>query len=111
MGKKGSKLTEESVVTAEYLVDSFEPLGEITSKKMFGGHGIFGDGVMFAIVDSAGRSFLRVDDTTREAYESAGSDAHGRMPYQSIPDSIAENDAQLLEWAGQALTVAKANKK
>lgn len=111
MGEKGAKLTEDSTANAAVLVDAFGPLGEVRSKKMFGGHGIFGDDVMFGIVDSAGRAFLRVDDTTRPQYEAAGSEAHGRMPYQSIPDSVVADDDVLVAWGREALAVAKAAKK
>lgn len=111
MGEKGAKLTEDSTHNAEVLVEAFAPLGDVRSKKMFGGHGIFGDDVMFSIVDSAGRAFLRVDDSTRDKYEGAGSEAHGRMPYQSIPESVLADGDELTAWGREALEVAKANKK
>ena len=111
MGEKGAKLTGASAAAAEQLVDALEPLGEITTKKMFGGHGIFGDGVMFVIVDSAGQPFFRVDDTTREKYESAGSESHGRMPYHSIPESVIADSGDLIAWGREALDVARSHRK
>ena len=111
MGEKGAKLTGVSTAVAEQLIDALEPLGEITTKKMFGGHGIFGDGVMFVIVDAAGRSFYRVDDTSRDKYETAGSYNHGRMPYQSIPESVLADSDELIAWGREALDVARSHRK
>lgn len=86
MGEKGAKLTPESTAAAEALVAEFAVLGDITSRRMFGGHGIFCDRVMFALVDSAGQAFVRVDDELHAELEAEGSTSHGRMPYMSIPD-------------------------
>jgi len=54
MGVKGDKTSQDSVLAAELLVEKLISIGSITSKKMFGGHGIFHEGKMFAIVDSKG---------------------------------------------------------
>ncbi|MCK5429463.1 MAG: TfoX/Sxy family protein, partial [Anaerolineales bacterium] len=53
MGKQGDKLTNSSTQAAEDLQRRLSALGEITTKKMFGGYGIFESGKMFALVDSA----------------------------------------------------------
>lgn len=111
MGDKGAKLTGDATAAAEMLVDVLQPLGDVASKKMFGGYGIFGDGVMFALVDSGGTAFLRVDDGTLARYQAADSEKHGRMPYQSIPPAVLADEARLVEWADEALAVARAHKK
>jgi len=111
MGEKDARLTEDATETAERLVDALGSLGDVTSKKMFGGYGIFGDGVMFALVDSAGTPHLRTDDSTTTEFEDAGSAKHSRMPYWSIPDPVLNNDEQLTTWATKALAIAKAAKK
>lgn len=111
MGEKGARHTAVAAVAAEILAEKLEPLGEVSTKKMFGGNGIFCDGVMFTIIDSAGTGFFRVDDSTRTTYERAGSVAHGRMPYQSIPEPVLADDEALLSWGREALAVAKAHKK
>ena len=111
MGEKGAKHTVDSAAAAEDIAERLEPLGTVTTKKMFGGNGIFCEDVMFTIVDSAGRSYFRVDDTTRDKYESAGSQAHGRMPYQSIPEAVMADDDALVSWGREALDVARTHKK
>lgn len=111
MGEKGAKQTEASAAMAERLLDELQGVGNITSKKMFGGHGVFEDGVMFAMVDSVGTALLRADDETSKEFEALGSERHGRMPYWTIPASVIEDEKLLVNWAERALTVAKTAKR
>ena len=111
MGEKGARLTTDATATAGWLVDELEPVGDVTSKKMFGGYGVFSDGVMFAIVDSAGTVYLRTGDANLADFETAGAHKHGRMPYHQIPSAVLEDPAQLAVWAGTAAAVARAAKK
>ena len=99
----------ESVV-AEFVGRIF-PLGEITTKKMFGGYGVFEDGVMFALITSTGFVHLKVDDSNRARFEEAGAGKHGRMPYYQIPKQVFDDDAQLLSWTQEAIGVSKVAKK
>jgi DNA transformation protein len=107
MGKKGARLTEQSTAAAEDLVEQLQPLGDVFNRKMFGGHGVFCDGVMFALVNSGGEAFLRVDDDLRAELEAAGSTSHGKMPYMSVPT----DDQALLALAGRSLEIARAAKR
>ena len=111
MGEKGARLTGEATAVAEGLVDDLASLGEVTTKKMFGGHGVFESGVMFVLVDSAGTACLRADDSTKARFEAVGGEKHGKMPYWSVPANVMADDAQLLDWAREALAVARAAKK
>ena len=111
MGDKGAKLTPAAREIAAGLVEDLEPLGAVTSKQMFGGFGIFADGLMFAIVDSAGRLFLRTGESNVDAFETAGAEKHGRMPYHTVPAEILSQSAELLAWAAGALDVAIAARK
>ena len=80
---------------AEQLIADLEPLGEITSRKMFGGVGIFGNGKMFVIVDKEGNVFLKGDPDLTSDYESAGRTRHG-LPYWSITkQEVADPDVLL----------------
>lgn len=111
MGKKGDRLTGDATETAEMLVDALGALGDVTSRKMFGGYGVFLDGVMFALVDSAGVPHLRTDESTTDQFEEAGSNKHSRMPYWSIPGAVVGDSEKLVEWGTEALEVARAAKK
>lgn len=111
MGEKGAKQSKVGAAAADRLLEDLAPLGAVTAKKMFGGYGLFNDGVMFVIVDSAGEAYLRADAATSPTFEAAGSGKHSRMPYWQISAAVLADPDQLLEWAGAARDVAHAAKK
>lgn len=105
MGEKGIKLSQESVLTAELFLEKLSQIGGITSKKMFGGHGIFHEGKMFAIIDSKGRSYLKANDSNQADFEAFGSHKHSRMPYLSIPQKIFDDPETLVTWAKKSIDI------
>ncbi|MCM2373592.1 TfoX/Sxy family protein [Aporhodopirellula aestuarii] len=107
MGRKDTKLTPAATGTAEMLVEKLATLGDITSRKMFGGYGIFESGSMFALVTSEGIAHLKADDSNIAKFEKAGAKQHGRMPYYEIPASVLTNTRSLRSWATASLAVAK----
>ena len=48
----------------DYLRDLFSSFRPVTVRRMFGGAGLYADGVMFALWSSGGTLYLKVDDTT-----------------------------------------------
>ena len=98
---------------ADYVVEKLSGLGAVHSRAMFGGYGIFHEGLMFALI-SEGVLYFKVDDSNREMYEKAGSHVfpHG-ISYWEVPTDVFEDTARLYEWAGIsiALAQAKARKK
>lgn len=107
MGTKDSKLTPGATDSAETFVDRLRSLGDVTSKKMFGGYGIFESGKMFALVNSQGNIFLKAVDANRPRFEQASSPQHGKMPYFQIPDAVLADDDQLFEWSAEAIQLSK----
>ncbi len=63
----------------------FTPLGDVRENRMFGGYGIFLEGIMFALISSKDQLFLKADEETREADLSLGAPSHGKMPYYARP--------------------------
>lgn len=110
MGQKGSKLTRQATEVAESLATSLASLGEVTSRKMFGGYGIFASGMMFALVNSEGIAHLKVDDSNRAVFEKAGAQKYGRMPYYAIPESVLTEPSRLRDWASSSIAAAQAAK-
>jgi len=104
----------------DYLVDHFEPLGEITARAMFGGHGLYCDGIFFALVAS-NAVFLKADDVNRPHFEAQGlkafrpfEDQPGVMQYYEAPAEMFEDTDALKHWAGGAVAAgvrAQAKKK
>ncbi|MDE2585460.1 MAG: TfoX/Sxy family protein, partial [Betaproteobacteria bacterium] len=51
----------------DYLLESLAPLGRVVAKRMFGGTGLFLDGLMFAIVIDD-QLWLKADDRNRAEF-------------------------------------------
>ena len=91
-------------------MEGLEPLGDVTSRAMFGGFGIYEGGKMFALIGNA-ELYFKVDDSTRPAFEEAGSEPFGKMPYFLVPPEVVESAERLQEWARAAIAVGHATGK
>ena len=96
-----------------FVLDQLAGLGDVTSKKMFGGVGIYCGGVFFAII-ARDELYLKADDSTRSAFEAAGSrpfkpypNRAGTMQYYSVPVDVLESAPELARRARKALAVAR----
>ena len=105
MGSKGAKLSEAATKSADQFVRRVQILGEITSRKMFGGYGVFASGTMFALVSPDGRIFLKADDTNVGRFERAGSRKYGKMPYWELPEKVNRSDHACLEWSLHSIAI------
>jgi DNA transformation protein len=97
----------------------FEPLRDVTFRKMFGGIGIFKDGIMFALV-SEGDLYLKGDERTSIDFAAEGSGQwtypgmRGKataMPYWRLPDRLLDDPDEFAEWARKAFAVAQQTRK
>lgn len=93
------------------LLDSFldllAPLGGVEAKRMFGGHGIMKQGIMFAL-ESRGRLFIKTDEMNQAVFVEAGCERfnpHGpgrrkvMMPYFEPPENAFINPQKMKLWA------------
>ena len=110
MGKATAEQKAKAAEVESWAVAALAPVADITTKKMFGGYGIFGNGVMFAMVTSAAELHLRAGPDHQARYEAAGSHRHGRMPYWSVPSAVTEDLDTLVAWATDALATSQAAK-
>ncbi|WP_192362403.1 TfoX/Sxy family protein [Mesorhizobium mediterraneum] len=95
----------------ERIADLFESLGPVSIRKMFGGKGIYFDGVIVAIV-VRGELMLKADAESAPEFEAAGcrqwtytGSRHGKlvsMPYWSVPDSAFDDPDEMSVWARRA---------
>lgn len=60
-------------MNAEDVEDLFGPIAPVVVRKMFGGLGIYHEGLMFALA-AFGEIYLKVDDETEPAFRAAGSE-------------------------------------
>lgn len=107
MGDKGDKSSEDTTRAAELFLHKLTETEGITSKKMFGGYGIFHEGKMFGIIDSKGKAFFKVDESSKANYEAKGGHQHSRMPYYSLPEEVIADGEMLNEWATVAIKCSK----
>jgi DNA transformation protein and related proteins len=98
----------------DFVLDLLQPLGPLP-RRMFGGVGLFHGGVMFALL-VRDAMYLRVDDTTRDQFERAGSRpfSYRRMErevslsaYYVVPDDLLDRPDELLQWAREAIAAAQ----
>ena len=106
MGIKGDRATINGAEFAEGLAQRLEPLGEVKTKKMFGGYGIFQAGKMFALVTSGAELFFKVDDSNRARFIKAKSPQHSKMPYFRVPVPVLKSDTKFVEWARRSVEIA-----
>lgn len=102
----------------EFLKDLFSPFGEIAIRKMFGGAGVYCDGVIFAI-EADDAVWFKVDDVTRAEFEAEGLEPFtiemngktGSMSYYNAPEDIYDDEDELRRWTLLALGAAARNRK
>ena len=96
-----------------YVIDQLEYLGPVQSRRMFGGAGLYFEGLFFAIV-ADDVLYFKVDDSNRADYEAAGMgpfkpfpDKSEVMQYYEVPIDVLENRDTLRDWADKAVRVAE----
>ncbi|WP_424962023.1 TfoX/Sxy family protein [Ekhidna sp.] len=104
MGQKGAKHTNDAQLSTDLAIEKLSSIEGITSKKMFGGHGIFHEGKMFGLVDPKGNISLKVDEVLEKEYLSLGCTKHGKMPYYSVPKNIFHSD-EFIQWAKKSIAI------
>jgi DNA transformation protein len=98
----------------EHALDLVGLLGPVEARRMFGGHGLYAEGVMFGLLDD-GELFLKSDEESRERFVQAGcrrwTYVTGKVrmeetSYFRPPDEAHEDPEAMLEWAQLALASA-----
>jgi DNA transformation protein len=99
-----------------HCLELFTPLGRTSSRRMFGGHALYIDGLCMALVMDD-TLYLKVDDAHRAAFERAGCkpftyttkklDVHS-LGYYTAPEEAMESPAEMTPWARRGLAAAVA---
>ena len=103
--------TPSDVVAA--IVLRLQPLGPVRARAMFGGHGLFLDDRMFALI-ADGDLYPKVDEATEPAFRAAGAapfvyDRRGTaatLRYWSMPADPTAEPGRWLEFAAYGLAAA-----
>jgi len=101
---------------ATHVVDLLHPFGPCEARRMFGGFGIFHQGLMFGLI-SEGSLYLKADAATRDMFTDEGSTAFSyykqekecRLSYYLAPEAFFEDSDACLHWAKLAFDAALRN--
>ncbi|MBL8544002.1 MAG: TfoX/Sxy family protein [Hyphomonadaceae bacterium] len=103
----------------EFVRELFAGIGPIQVKRMFGGAGVYADGLMFALI-ADDTIYLRTDEALKAALHEEGSGPFIWTPqkgprsgeqidmgYWRLPDAALDEPDLAAEWGGKALAIAK----
>ena len=90
----------------------------ITTRKMFGGYGIFHNKIVFAII-AYNELYMKVGDSNVHDYINKGADQFTynsgikrvKMSYYKIPEDVIEDSEEFLKWCQKSYQVALSLKK
>ena len=101
----------------EMVLDQVEPLGRVSARRFFGGHGLYCEGDFFAFVfDDV--LYLKADDLTRPEFEdwSPGQFTYRKLgkeqgiSYYEAPLDALEDADELSAWARKAVDAMRRSK-
>ena len=96
-----------------YLQELFTDFGPVRIRKMFGGYGIFHQGIMFALV-ADDTLYLKGDKSSAADFKSRGlpqfeyprNNKMIKMSYYMAPAETLEDSAEMAVWARRAFKIA-----
>jgi DNA transformation protein len=101
---------------SEFVRDQLSGLGPVRVRRMFGGGGVYLDGLMFGLI-AGDTLFLKSDDINRAMFEDEGMGPFvydGKrgpvtMSYWQVPERLYDEPDAMLEFARAALSAARRN--
>ncbi len=101
----------------EYVLDQLSNWNGVYTKKMFGGVGLYFEGLMFGLVYNDIVAF-KIDETNKEKYIKAGSDSikifKNKTPLPSfyiVPITVFENANDFIFWARESYDIQVSKNK
>ena len=96
-----------------FVQELLEGWGTVSARRMFGGHGLYHEGLMFAIVMNQ-QLFLKADAQNRPEFEALGltpftypmKGKEIALSYWSAPDAVFDDPTEAVRWARSALDAA-----
>jgi DNA transformation protein len=105
-------------VTTDYLnyvLEQLARLSSLSSRRMFGGFGLYSGGAFFGLIDDD-TLFFKTGDSNRADYESRGmkrfnpypgqTPSGGGMGYHEVPADVLEDAELLTAWARKSVEIA-----
>jgi DNA transformation protein and related proteins len=102
----------------QYVLEQLSGVGRVTSRRMFGGVGLYCDALFFGLLDND-TLYFKVGDSNRPDYEQRGMSAFRPFPdkpyvsmtYYEVPADALEDAEELRNWARKSLSVALATSR
>lgn len=98
-----------------FVLEQLTGVSRVTSRRMFGGVGLYRDAIFFAVIDND-TLFFKVNDETRPRYEKRRMPPFAPMPgqapmrgYYQVPPAVLEDHDELASWAREAVGVGSAS--
>ena len=93
----------------EHVVEMLKPFGAVTVRRMFGGWGVYRDGVFFALI-AGDVLYLKADEESAADFDRQGLEPfvfrkEGEdisTSYRRAPDEALENPREMTRWAKAA---------
>jgi DNA transformation protein len=107
---KPARAASDSLRT--WLEERLAAIPNVRVARLFGSFGIFSGKTMFGVLDE-GRVYFKTDETTRRAYFERGAAVltarKGTVDtdYYEVPAGVLEDEDKIIEWAREALGVAR----
>jgi DNA transformation protein len=89
-----------------FVQELLEGWAPVSARRMFGGHGLYHEGLMFAIVIDQ-RLYLKADEANRPEFEALGlapftyamKGKEVALSYWAAPDAIFDEPSEAVRWA------------
>ncbi|MDB5350155.1 MAG: competence protein TfoX [Planctomycetota bacterium] len=94
--------------------DRLAALGDISSRPLFGGHGLYWGETIFGILFK-GRFYLKVDERSKGDYLTRGmepfrpNERQTLKSYFEVPPEVLGDPEAFLSWAGEAIRAAQSS--
>ena len=101
-----------------YVLEQLKGLGNVRSKRMFGGVGLWSDGAFFGLIASD-VVYFKVGDSNRADFEARGMGRfrpHKRRPqmsmsYYEVPPDVLEDAEECVLWARRSVAIAHSSSR
>lgn len=95
-----------------FLLEQLNRVRPVTSRAMFGGLGLYSEGLFFGLADDD-VLYFKSDETNRPDFNKAGMGPfrpfgdERAMAYFEVPGEVLEDEEMLAEWMVKAVAVAR----
>jgi DNA transformation protein len=101
-----------------FVLEQLAQLRGVSSRRMFGGIGLYCEGLFFGLIDDD-VLYLKVDDANRADYTSRGMEPFRpfkdkplySMTYYQVPADVLEDAELLVQWTRKSCAVALATRE